>query len=159
MRLANKLYPYPILWNGNDDYIGSNFDINIKHIINKRSIVFKIEVILDDELLLKLINENVLSYSIIIECGSTCFRKFYKFKNNEYVIEIDGNKLNEKVELHPFIIANQNFEYKDNPNLNKVYEGIEFNIEKYNIMALCNPREIIIEKDEDSLKSIRSIFT
>ena len=67
MRLANKLYPYPILWNGNDDYIGSNFDINIKHIINKRSIVFKIEVILDDELLLKLINENVLSYSIIIE--------------------------------------------------------------------------------------------
>ena len=48
------------------------------------------------------------------------FQKIYKFKNNEYVIEIDGNKLN-GVELHPFIIANQNFEYKDNPNLNKVY--------------------------------------
>ena len=159
MKLANKLYPYPVLNNESNDYINSKFDIDVTFKKTKKSITFYFKVELDEESLWEFINQDNAFFCVHLECNSSCYRELFKFNEPTYQVEISSDKLNAEVDLCCFIIANNNIELNDNPNFNEVYYGIKFNIDKYNILAIGTQRSIIIEKDYDPLKNIRSIFT
>lgn len=159
MKLRNRLYPYPVLFHANDDYDDQLFDSSMTIRTTKKKIFFAVDVMLTDDKLQDFINNEQACFVIHLECSSTCYRESIEFKSLKHTFEIDSNRVNDIVEVCLFIMAKQNIENYSNNNFNEIYDGMSFNIEKYNILAIGSERQLQVDKDYDSLKNINSIIT
>lgn len=61
MDIINKLYPYPVLWKNNDDYINSSFDCDINIEKNFDIITIKAKFKLRNKEINNLIEEQKLN--------------------------------------------------------------------------------------------------
>jgi hypothetical protein len=160
MEIKNKLYSYPVLTSFSDDYVNSKFNINLNAILGKNHYNFIFDAELsNDETIIKLIDSRQASFIVHIECSNSCFReRIISFdKHFEYVI--DANRVNGSIEVCSFIIAQEDIDEYMNPNFNKVYGGVSFDIEKYSIMAIGCSWKIPIVKEYDEIKQVSSIFS
>ena len=158
MDLRNRLYPYPVLSRHNDDYIMGDFDIDISHKTNRKEIVFNFETNLTDGYLKRFIDEECATYAVHIECSQTCYRKLISFKETSKIYSIPCDQINDRIQISPYILAKKNIKEYYNPNFNDIYDELYFDIAKGNILAIGTPVRVIVDKDYDSLKNIKSIF-
>jgi hypothetical protein len=158
MEIRNRLFPYPVLAFYNDDYINSLFDVSVSTEIGKQVIKFAFDVNLENDLLYNLIENDDADFAIHIECPSTSFRELVRFSDNEYEHQIDAGKLNGKVQICSFVLAKKEIKNYVNPQFNTYFEGIEFEMERNNILAISASTEVSIEKNYDEIKGVNSIF-
>lgn len=158
MVLSSKLYPYPVLNEFSNDYVESEFTLDISCRKLKKSLEFNFEVFLTDIAISELIDSEAAEIVIHIECPQTCYRKLYKFNEYNFNIILDSNLVNEVVEICPFIISSKDLNNFKSSNFNPIYEDLSFQIEKYNVLAVGRQVNFEIEKDYDSLKNVKSIF-
>lgn len=159
MHIRAKLYPYPVLASFNNDYLDSSFDIEVEEIITEKEITFKFTPKLDNEELANVIRSNDASFVVHIECSFTCFRKLVEVPFEGKTITISANKVEEVMHLCPFIVAERDiYDYK-NSKFNAEYEGVSFELDKGSIMAIGFEKVIRIEKEDDDLANVPSIFS
>lgn len=159
MRIKAKLYPYPVLASFNNDYVDSDFDIEVQETITEKEIIFKFVPKLNNQELEKLIRFGQAIFVMHIECSFTSFRKSVEIPVEGKVVSISANKIEEVMNLCPFIVANKDIDNYRNSKFNLEYEGTAFELDKGSIMAIGFEKVIRIEKENDDLANIPSIFS
>lgn len=69
----NRLFPYPILYTDNDDYVDYYFNIVVNMTEDLNFICLQFKVALDNEKLLRLIRNGSSCFLIHLECTTTSF--------------------------------------------------------------------------------------
>ncbi|GEM_PF-6873436 len=158
MRLQRqKLYPHPILTFYNDDYTKGEFTaelVEVELLHSKLRLHFNYA--LDCPPLEVLVENGKATPIIHIENSQTKYRN--AFPLTESYIDIPSQKLNGQVEVLPMIVANQSFEYYYNNYLSDDYQGMSFNIEEGNILAIQQDATFHVEKEQQDDANIPSIF-
>ena len=159
MELRDRLYPYPILASFKDDYYDSEFNVYVTPTISAKNIVFEFQYNLINEGIWDLLATGKAKVVAHIECPSTSFRTSIDVMDVGSKIEIPSGQVNNLIQICSFIVANEDINGYKNDDFNEVYEGLEFQIDKYNFLALGSQINIPIEKDYDEIKNITSIFS
>lgn len=158
MHIKAKLYPYPVLADFNNDYINSVFNIytSIQCYPNELCIKFTTE--LNNEGLEELINNGQAYFAGHIECPLTGFRKLVTIPKEGIEYKIPADNIEGAISICPFIIAKTYIDNYTNKSFNSDYNGIGFEIEKGNILAIGKEVQTRVEKENDNLANVPSIF-
>lgn len=159
MRIKAKLYPYPVLApTFNNDYTESDFNIEISTQCLPTEIIVTLTPILNNKGLKKLIDNKEASFVVHIECSLTSYRELIKINENGLQYRIHADRVEGLINFCPFIIAEQDIENYTNEKFNKDYEKTSFFIEKGNILAVGQEGSLRLEKENDELTNVPSIF-
>ena len=158
MHIKAKLYPYPVLAGFNDDYINSKFNIIGIIQANSNELIITLNPVLDNPGIQNLVLGNKAYLAVHIECPLTSYRRVVKvpFEGLEYRISAD--EIEGPLSICPFIIANEDIKNYTNELFNKDYEGASFDIERGNILAVGQEIQTRVEKENDDLANVPSIF-
>lgn len=158
MHIKAKLYPYPVLANFNDDYVDSKFNIIviIQSFPNELIIQFKPE--LDNDGIKELIEKDMAYCCVHIECSLTSYRKIVQVPLGGLEYSIPADNIEGPISFCPFIVANKEISNYTNIKLNKDYDGATFDLEKGNILAIGQEVQTRVEKENDDLANVPSIF-
>lgn len=159
MDIKNKHFPYPILCSYNDDYIKSSFTYNLEQIKSFKEIVLEYNIENSNSELNNMLAIGATEYVFHIECGVTSYRKIIKSKEVKGEIKIPLIQVDNVINLNLFIIAKEDITNYTNSDFNPDYEGISFYINKGNIIAIANPVIINVEKQDEDLGNVESIFS
>ncbi|MFY3791083.1 hypothetical protein ACOQFO_05210 [Ureibacillus sp. MALMAid1270] len=155
----NNSFPYPVLSLENDDYIGSKFETTVEAQKTFGQLYINLNCNLQDSKIASLINEGKAKYALHVECPQTSFRKIYQSEETKIVAAIPENVLRGKIDVHPFILANETIEGYTNPNLNDFYTDATITYEKGNILALGEAVEVTLFEDDLESQNLPSIVT
>ena len=158
MHIKAKLYPYPVLADFNNDYCDSNFNIETSISINSNEVIASMKPQLNNDGILDLILNNKAKFMMHIECSLTCFRKVIEIPYDGLEYSISAEKIEGPMSFCPFIIAIEDIPNYSNKKLNKDYNGLTFDFEKGNILAIGKEIQLRIEKEDDDLANVPSIF-
>lgn len=159
MKLNKGLASYPILISGDDDYIDSHFDAEVKQNIEFGKIKIGVDFITDNQGLKKLIEENKASYVVHFECSLLGYRKFLMTTNENNDYYIDLNEVDSKVEVSTFIIATQDIKKYYNNKFNWEYGQDGIDIDKGNILAIGPTYTIDVNHGKEGFKKISDIIS
>ena len=160
MEIKYKLYPYPVLWDKNDDYKKpSKFSVEVEPKEDFKNIKLKINFLLKDKEIEKLIKENKAEYVVHIEGSSTYFREIISTKETEISYVLKDRDILGRLQVNFFILARQDIKNYINDNFNEDYSSETFNLKKGNIIAIADGYRFDIEKNDDELGKISSIFS
>ena len=159
MDIKYKLYPYPVLFSGTDDYVNSSFQfkVDLKKGIHELRFTFTME--LENKGMNEKIKEGLAEYLIHIECPQTCYRIVVATGETIATKKIHEQYLNGKVSICAFVVACTDLTAYTNKDFNPDYRGITFSIDKGGIMAIGGQYDVNIVKDTEELAKVPSIFT
>lgn len=159
MDIRSKLYPYPVLSDGTDDYTGSNFSFSLNVSKGPCELIFCVIMELNNPVLEQMLVNNEVQFLIHIECSYTAYREAICFTETNHEHHILEKNLNGNVSVCGFIVANKDINEYSNPAFNSDYCGLTFDIDKGGILAVGGQYNITVTKDTEELAKIPSIFT
>lgn len=159
MDIKNKLYPYPVLAAGADDFVNSSFSFETTVSRGIREIKFTFAMKLSNEEILAMIEQGEAEYLIHIECPVTGYRVIVKSDTSFLKKSISEKKLNGRVSICAFIVAKRDIPAYINKDFNAEYEGIAFPVDRGGILAIGGQYHLDVLKDTEELARISSVFT
>ncbi|WP_156576507.1 hypothetical protein [Bacillus luti] len=160
MKISNS-YPYPVLYKENDDYYHSDFEVEFKVDDSFGELKIKGQFILQNEGIQNLIENEMATFMVHMECPQTSFRKTYLSKGETILISVKNHYLRGKVFVHSFVIAQKKISNYTNQLLNEWYKDTSINFEKGNFLAIGNAIEVMLLEENIehmNLPSIVSIY-
>ncbi|KUK71551.1 MAG: Uncharacterized protein XD91_1842, partial [Clostridiales bacterium 38_11] len=123
---SKRLYPYPVLWFVNDDYINaeSSFKCKCDFVKTRDEMSLNLCFELDNEDIKQLIEQKKAAYAIHVECALTMFRQNFTSDNPIYKIAIPSGSINHKIEVIPMIVATEILHNFRNKFLNEDYHDV-----------------------------------
>ena len=162
MQIRGKLFPYPVL-NLNSAFSNCSscdFELIFEDESTEENLILRNVGFKTNSLTInKLIEEDKIAVSLILECADVIFRKSYDVTKRNIDINISKQELSGKIELSIFAYAKTEFIYAPE-EVDEDYKGIEFQIDKYDIIAANDGvSSTILHRDteENLVKSIFSI--
>lgn len=164
MKKTNINFPHAVLSAANDDYIDSNFNINLK---NDPSIQGEVAVIdisyeLSCQGLQQLISNGDAKVILYLESVEAEYRRTFAFNNNSCEITITENKnmLSKSVQVRGYITAAKDISPFALPEHNKdLFGGIPFAVKRGDILAISEDFYNIPLENYDPLADRPSIFS
>ena len=158
MEIKNRLFPYPVLCDNNDDYIESKFDVTVTKEEKLNDIILHFDIELDNTELLSLIREGKAEYVMHIECPYTSYRKVVRGFSKPIEYSKPKEKVNKDVYLVAMVVATSEINNFYSDSFNEDYdESVYF--EKGSILAYKNLPRLIIVKNYEELARGDSFFT
>lgn len=160
MEIKNRLFPYPVLGEENDDYREGRFYVEGK--ISREDanyFYFEFKFVLEDKELLNLINRDKAEYVFHVECATTCYRTVMRTASNEIEYKIKKNDVNGKVTIVAMVVATKNIPYYNNIALDRDYDNIDVSFRKGSILAYYNLPVLNINSTYNVLATKESIFS
>ena len=160
MEIRNRLFPYPVLNDDNDDYICGSFYADTEIVtegLNDITLHFNLH--LDNPELKHLISRGKAQYVIHMECSSTAFRTAIKSFSDSIDYRLMNSRVNGTISLLAMIVSTEKIPYYKNSALNEDYNGVDIIIEKASILAYYNMQPIQINKNYEELADQESIFS
>lgn len=166
MRKSNIIYPYPILRDGSDDYIGCSFSISDQEtVFNSKKeangkITLKIEYQLHCASLEKMILDEEAKVVLYLESRMTSYRKSFSFEKDSTQLELEINKteLGDYVDIRPFVVANKDIDnFKLDEHNIELFKGTNISVRKGDFLAEAAGLHVILNKF-DPLADKPSIF-
>lgn len=159
MDIKYKLYPHPVLWDKLDDYNTSKFDCDIKLQREIKKFVLNIKFNLNNKQLNEMIEKNLAEYVLHIESPATSYRILEKSISKEMKVTLSDERLLGKISLCPFIVAKQELINYTNEDWNEDYKETTFSIAKGTILAIGTQQTFTVDKENEDLSTVPSIFT
>ncbi|MGN0194775.1 MAG: hypothetical protein ACI39G_06675 [Pseudoramibacter sp.] len=159
MFIGNRLFPYPVLTEGTDDYPQGQFIVGCDPDdtpFNGVKLAFHMHA--DDPVLAKLLQTGEAVYAVHAECTATSYRKLYTAQDPDIEITIDEKDVRGRVEFLALILARKRITHLTNPNWNEDYEGLSFSFQPGNILGYQNVGALNITKHIEEFDSADSIF-
>ena len=142
MQIRGKLFPYPVL-NQNSafsNYLSCDFELIFEDASTEENLTLRNVGVKTNSLTInKLIEEDKIAVSLILECADVIFRKSYDVTKRNIDINISKQELSGKIELSIFAYAKTEFIYVPE-EVDEDYKGIEFQIDKYDIIHVFHLR-------------------
>ena len=163
MQVRSKLFPYPVLNHNiiNSSYFNKIFELSFERVDSKNGILLRnIKFKTDSNYILVLFRNGLIGVKCVIECSYTVFRRTYELSTEDgNNILLDKNDFDGKVEISSFAYAKEDFilfsdEFSDE------YKGMEFEIDKYDLIAINDgfiAKFEHLETEENVAKSIFNI--
>ena len=161
MQIKKKIFPYPIL-NNNKLYSNFNdkeFNLVFDPVENEYEyILVNARFITDSDLINTLYEEKKIEVVVIIECSNTVMRKSIEVSKIGKNIILPKTDFSEKVDISMFAYAKCNFSVQSD-EYETDYQGINFEFEKYDIIAANDGFNIRFKHEEMEDSLIQSIFS
>ncbi len=156
MKVNTKSYPHPVLGNGDD--IQGTFKVDFTYELGRDSVSLNPIFTLSNKTLESLIKKGKASFVAEAECRSTFFRDSFATGNNIEKFTIPSRLLRERVSVGFFICANEDIKNYKPDGCHPDYQGMPFDVEKGDVLAVGGNCEFIAEKDFDPLRPPVSSF-
>lgn len=161
MYRSNYDFPHPVLFEGNEDYVNSSFEIVVVDESNNPDFfTLSVEYCLDSIGLKELVKTKRASVVIRVESPSASYRTLCIYTNNEtkMMINIRRNDVAKELILKGFVVANECIENFLLDEHNREYFNTPFSIDKGDVLAYEPGRKIYLD-DSELEKPISSIIT
>ena len=158
MDIRYKLYPYPVLSYYTDDYENSRFDsvISLERDGFDIRINFLTELVNDE--LLELLLEDKIKIIYHLECAQTGYRVAISTKSFDATQIISNKLIRGRLQICPFIVANEDLPDYINSNFHPDYRGFKFSIEAGCVMAVGRQVNVDIDNEINDLSNTPSVF-
>lgn len=162
MQIAKKIFPYPIINRETQysTYSKSSFLLELEEIDEEKIFYLKkVRYSTDSELLKSLIFNKKVEVALIIECSETIYRE--KIILNEEGIDIPLNKsdFSGKIVYSMYAYTTQDITLKTSTEFLDDYQGIDYELEKYSIVAADDGRTIYMDHEDTEENVVNSIFS
>ena len=161
MQVKKKIFPYPILNNNKlySNFIDSYFEIVYESVEDEISYILKdLKFSTNSKLINDLFDEGKIVIKLVVECSDTVYRKAFNVGKEPKSIRLFKNDFTEKVDISMFAVANTNFKINSN-EFDEDYQGIDFGIEKYDILCANDGFNVRFKHDESENNLVKSIFS
>lgn len=156
MKIKHRHFPYPVLSPYSNDITGEKLKADITVEKLESEFQFTANFQLENETLLRLIENEQAVYAVHLECSSTMKRFFKISKQPNYSFNINHKLLNNIVEINFFIVAYKDISSYYNTEFHEDFEGVRFNIQKGDQLAFAETVKMNITKEP--LAKTNSIF-
>lgn len=157
MKVKARNFPHPVLNPVTDDFQNGYFKGEItEQTQENESLEFNIHIDLQNPGLQNLIEKKKASFNVHFECIPTMQRFTFSKFQTDFKVSIEKELLNKKVDVNFFILADENFEDYTNADAHPDYAGVNFKIQKGDILAFGESQTIYIEKQP--ISKTNSIF-
>lgn len=162
MLVGNKLFSYPVLNHdfSKSTYNGKNFEfLYDEEETEDKYFLHNVRFESDCKLINELFNQGKLIVKCVVECSQSIFRKSFTIGNQlGQTICLNKADLTEKVVISAFAYATENIliesdEFADD------YQSVNFEIEKYDILAVDDGFSFFARKEEKEDSIVHSIFS
>lgn len=162
MKSSLRALPYPILGRS-DDFVDSDFqttvDFDKKTVGEVEVVVMSYMFLMSNDAVAQLIEKKSATYALDISCPDTLYRKVFYCYCNSGVIEFSPGELYGKVTVEPIVVLLKpalNFKADD---LNEEYQGMTFNLNPGDTIAIDETISRFIEFDKLKFESLVRIQT
>lgn len=158
----NRIYPYPVYSEMNDDYVveGLKADIDLEYDSDIATIV--ITPYIADPSVKKLLDDDLAGLYCHVECSSTKYRELFEIDYSEtisqYEIKTPLYRLNDVVEVLCVIVTKNEIINFTSENLNSLYNEETITFPKYSTIGFTSTTEFVITKRIDINGDVPSIF-
>lgn len=162
MQIAKKIFPYPIINRESQysTYNGSSFSLELEEIDSEKIFYLKkVRYTTDSQLLNKLIKESKVEVALIIECSETIFRKKVLLNEEGIDIPLYKSDFSGKVVYSMYAYTTQNIVLESSDEFLEEYQGIDYDLEKYSIVAADDGRTLYMNHEEAEENVVKSIFS
>ena len=160
MEIKNRLFPYPVLTEENDDYIDSVFSASFKVDSELNDFLLRLNVSLENnDEIGWLIRDGVADVVIHMECSSTAFRTFTIMNGNSKTFKLPKSRVNNEVYLVAMIVAKRDIVDFSSPHLNEDYQGEAIHFKKGSILGYVNMGKFAVVKNYEELAGDSAFFT
>ena len=159
MDIRNKLYPYPVLREGSDDYVKSKFDFDMELTRDGQYFLLQADFKLTNNKIAELIAQEKAEYVLRIECPATFYRTILTFSQPADFVRIPAGYLDGKMSVSSFVIAKCELKNYRNYDFNLDYANIGFDLDRGNLLAIGPKENRTIGRSMDELVQMPSIFT
>lgn len=158
MVIRAKLYPYPVLAEFSDDYVGCVFSTETRYQLIGNEIKLMFHATLDNQELIDLIHAGKAKIVYHTECAQTTYRKVEITDQMDYERVIKSEHISGKLKICSFIVAMEDiFDYV-NTSFNEDYRGYKFKIETGCVLAVGQEVTIDVNKMLSDFSNAKSIF-
>jgi len=154
----DRLFPYPMLKEGNNNFSSSKFEISTKYRNNAKAYGFSLDVSLDEKNLLNLLKKGEVKIICHLECSKTKFRSIKELEVGTNNFEIEVSFLEGTLQLIGLIIANRDLPNYYSEDFDSEYKDNKFFIEKGSILGAADIVPIIIENKKENNTKVPTIF-
>lgn len=159
MEIRNRLFPYPVLSEDNDDYSEGSFRVEVAVEQGINEITFNFYINLMNAGIQRMINHGDAYFAVHLECSKTAYRKMLVSSQKTISFHISTTRVNGDVALVGMVIAKKDIAYYKNETLNEVYTSADIFIPRAGIIAYHNMAKVRIAKNYEELKSSESFFS
>ena len=155
----DRLFTYPVLAEGRDDYRTCKFSAEMKHSNETNNLVLEINFSTDCAEIKELIANGDAEYLLHVECPTTIYRASFNRSFENLSCKIPLSLLKETVYCVAFIVLCRdikNFRCKD---WNADFEWLSFDLQKGSVLAYQNLPSLKIPDDPRIFKNVASIFS
>src|SRR3989338_709307 len=156
MRVNTKSYPHPVLGNGDD--LGGFFKVEFKYELGKEEVALNPAFSLRNTAIEELLKKEKASFISEVECRGTFFRTSFSTRKQFDRFTLPSRVLRERVTVGFYICADQNLPSYRPSESHPDYEGVEFDIEAGDVLAVGGYCSFIAEKSFDPLRPPVSSF-
>lgn len=154
----NMNYPYPVIRVDEEDYRTTIFKGDLTVNLQPDGYLVRPAFEINNAGIATLIEEGKLTYAIEIQSPSTWYRKLFTITGNN-TIHLEPTFIHERVELTPCIIATTQIKGFTNDDFEEEYQGITFDINAGDIVAIGETRTFNALYQDDIIKNGTSPVT
>ena len=163
MQIRNRLFPYPILNEEQDNstYHNKSLQFVYEEEDDDNYYILKgVQLSTNSEYLKELFEKGLAKALCIVECSKSVYRKSFKINIGTSIpeIKIAKNNLIDKFVVSAFVYAAADIEISSN-EFNDDYKDITFSIDKYSILAASDGYSNYSQRDERKDNVASSIFS
>ena len=161
MQVKTKIFPYPIINHNQEysNYLNKSFDLVFEAEEDECSYILsdcKFET--DSALINRLYDEGKIGVILAVECSATVYRNVFPLAKIGKNFRLDKVDFTEKVDISMFAFARENF-ILSSDEFDPDYNGIEFEIEKYDIVAANDGFNVYFKHEQSENNLVQSIFS
>jgi len=159
LEIKSRFYPYPVLSHFSDDYVNSNFDVEVSATIDNYGVKIDFSANVNNLELSNLLSYEQIAFVYHLECSQTGYREAISTFLNETLHFVSDKKINGKLQICPFIIAKEEIKGYVNSCFNEDYKGFRFDLEQGCIMAVGKQVDINVENEINDFSNTPSVFS
>jgi len=159
MQVNYRSFPHPVLAPFLDDLVECDFQCSIAPRREGHQHNFEVKARVSNHRLEASMRAGLCSYAVHLECPATRYRNIWKFSEDQFSFKVDNDQLDGRVEVSCFILAAQDMVSYTNEAFHEDYEGASFSIREGDILAVDESKKFFLEREQDPLRYIPSIFT
>ncbi len=154
MQIRNRLFSYPVYSYEVDDYKANHFTFDYDVETDGNSLFIQYKTVIENKHIQKMLNDNLVDLTVLIECPRTSYRNLFVLKDKEGYVEIPSSCVSFRVDVCCLLVAKKYFVLDKKKGISRDYGDTKFEIQKGFIVGYDNTYPFMVDKDkEDEFKA------
>lgn len=154
----SRTWPHPVISPLTDDVSTGEFDFNLDSWPDHTRWRLKVEATIPDDTIQALLSSGKVCYLLHIECRRTYFRQVFKSLEQNFEVEILGDKLFGVVEASFFVVATRDIDAYFHPKQHADYKKAKFSVSIGEPLAVAVSKSFEAPLEADPILKLSSIL-